>query len=542
MVIMFNVLLVALAALIAYWWAHQGLFSALLHCVCVIAAGALALALWEPITVNFLLRGTSMDDYVWGTSLVLLFVIFLMAFRVALDKLAPGNVNFPSWVNYTFGSMVGAWSGILTIGIFLIGIGFIQSTNEIMGFVGFARGNNGQVSRQGSLFPPFHEWTAGFYSVLSNGAFKPYGSKPMRKVYPQLAAQSVGLQRDAFSLGTAKTSLAPSGAKIIGFFVSKETSPPQYMVQVEFDRPAYNHPDGVLTVSSGQIHLIGDPGEGWKEAPTAFPYQWSQPDPKGLATTYIFDDVSHYAQNVPGQEKVIVLFEFYGQNLGDREPKYVRIKGLRFRLPKAVELTGAQVNALRKTLKDPNATPVNPDPTAPKLAKSDLTIDNSIMPVQVTTNQVASMRHRDNFFTEGRETFPKGGGGIGGKSLRIKGVMEPEGTKVVKLCISRKKSSVDVYGDLLEIVKTLPDTARPYLIDEQGGQYTPIGYIWIKPNDVEIFLDRTNGVASKKDLPSQPTAATHDVWLYFAITKGARIKAFMLGETTIAVTDTLIEE
>ena len=35
--------------LIAYWWSNAGAFSALIHLLCVITAGALAFALWEPI-------------------------------------------------------------------------------------------------------------------------------------------------------------------------------------------------------------------------------------------------------------------------------------------------------------------------------------------------------------------------------------------------------------------------------------------------------------------------------------------------------------
>lgn len=541
MLIIFNIIVVALAALIAYWWAHQGIFSSLLHCVCVIAAGAVALAVWEPITVNLLLRGSDMDDYMWGTSLVVVFALCLLLFRVGMDKLARANVNFPSWANYTFGGLIGAVSGILTMGMLLIGMGFLQSTTELMGFIGHARGANGQVSRQNSIYPPMHEWTAGFYNMLSGGAFEPWGSRPMREVYPDVAMQAMSLHRDSFSLGTAKTSLAPNGAKIIGFFVSKESQPPVYMVQVEFEQPAYDTPDGILTVSASQVKLIGAPTEGRKSVPGAFPTQWSQLNAAGIPTTYLFDDATNYAQNVPGQQRAMMLFEFPAAPFADRPPKFVRIKGLRFRLPAPVEMTSSQLTAIRSTLRDPNAVQVAIDPGAPRMSKGDISIDNSIMPVQITTNQMASMRERDNFLTEGRESFPKGNFGGGGRQLRVKGVLEPEGTRIVKVNISRKKSSVDVYGDLLEEVKALPDTARPYLLDDKNGQYMPIGYIWEKPVDVEIFLDRTNGVPSKKDLPPQPSAATHTVHLYFAITKGARIKAFMLGDLTIAVTDTVIE-
>ena len=37
MTIIFNLLIIGLVLLIAYWWANEGLFSSILHLVCVIA-------------------------------------------------------------------------------------------------------------------------------------------------------------------------------------------------------------------------------------------------------------------------------------------------------------------------------------------------------------------------------------------------------------------------------------------------------------------------------------------------------------------------
>ena len=65
---LFNLALIGLVLLIAYWWANQGFFSSLLHLICVIVAGTIALAVWEPVTVNLLLSGGMFDNYAWGVS------------------------------------------------------------------------------------------------------------------------------------------------------------------------------------------------------------------------------------------------------------------------------------------------------------------------------------------------------------------------------------------------------------------------------------------------------------------------------------------
>ncbi|MBC8522675.1 CvpA family protein [PVC group bacterium] len=135
MIIIFNILLIGMAALIAYWWATQGLLSAVLHLVCVIAAGTLAFAFWEPLA-NAMMSGGKFDNYAWGFSLISVFTVSLLILRIASDKIAFGNTKFPEWANLTFGGIAGLCSGVLTVGVCVIGIGFIQSTTAIMGCQG----------------------------------------------------------------------------------------------------------------------------------------------------------------------------------------------------------------------------------------------------------------------------------------------------------------------------------------------------------------------------------------------------------------------
>ena len=94
----FNLLVIAFAGLIAYWWANQGLFSALIHLVCVIVAGALAFATWEPFT-GIVLGVPALEPYARGIALLAPFALYLFLARLAGDKLVPDNLNFPHAVN-----------------------------------------------------------------------------------------------------------------------------------------------------------------------------------------------------------------------------------------------------------------------------------------------------------------------------------------------------------------------------------------------------------------------------------------------------------
>lgn len=90
-----NILVIGFAGLIAYWWATQGLFSSVLHFICVLAAGVLAFATWEPMT-DLVASISSLQPYGRGIGLVLPFAVYLFALRMLSDKLAPDNLNFPT--------------------------------------------------------------------------------------------------------------------------------------------------------------------------------------------------------------------------------------------------------------------------------------------------------------------------------------------------------------------------------------------------------------------------------------------------------------
>ena len=189
MIIIFNIIIVGIVGLIAYWWANEGLFSALLHLICVITAGSIALAFWEPITLA-MLKGGGFDNYAWGVVLVGVFALLLVTLRYLSDKLVPANVEFPPWVNFTFGAATGASAGILSIGMCMIGSGFLQSTNEFMSYRGIGRdeNNRAQIGLIGDpLWLDVPKLTSNFFSLLSVSTFHPdISDAPLRHYNPKI--------------------------------------------------------------------------------------------------------------------------------------------------------------------------------------------------------------------------------------------------------------------------------------------------------------------------------------------------------------------
>ena len=88
-----SLLAIALVAAIGYVWVMAGFFSAAIHMLCVLVAGAIAFALWEPIAYLILdnVAGNKgflsfLPGMAWGVALVVPFCVSLALLRVATNK------------------------------------------------------------------------------------------------------------------------------------------------------------------------------------------------------------------------------------------------------------------------------------------------------------------------------------------------------------------------------------------------------------------------------------------------------------------------
>ncbi|MDX1683563.1 MAG: hypothetical protein R3336_10605, partial [Phycisphaeraceae bacterium] len=169
---MMNLLLVAFILAMVYWWALQGLFSSMLHLMVVILAGSLAFAVWETLVMTTLIH--QMPAMAWGVGLLAPFVLFVIALRVILEKLAPRNVFFFDIANKVGGGLFGLFSGILVAGFTLIGIGFMPLPASVLGYQPYVV-IDGRVAPnpESSLWLSVDRWAGGFYAGLSAGPFAP---------------------------------------------------------------------------------------------------------------------------------------------------------------------------------------------------------------------------------------------------------------------------------------------------------------------------------------------------------------------------------
>lgn len=558
MEIVFNLLVIGFVALIAYWWANQGVLSALLHLIAVIAAGALAFAGWEPIS-HKLLAIAALQPYAWGIGLMLPFALYLLVLRILSDKLAPDNLNFPQYVNLALGGALGVAAAVITLGIAIIGAGHTHSSNKILNVAGASRTSNsrGQPTLASSpLWVPVHSITSGLYETLSTGSMRPTLSAPtLASEQPSLDTQALGLFRDTYAKdGRIARVAAPVGAITItrailvpDFEVPGVATTRAYVVDVHLESGATTPGQG-FAISASQFRLVGKargttgPGSG-----IAYPIAWSQPKQDGGRGVFVFDDRSHYVSGPAGTQTLDVSLIFPADSFAQGDaPRFMQTMGLRLPFPK-IDAQSTLADALAMVMgSDTGVAPVIPEDIG-TVNGNDLSINDTILPASADTNSMpGSMKLQDgNYLFEGTGDFEQGGY-RGNKSVVVKGVWARGGTRIVRLNVSRGgSSSIDIWGDRNKLRERVGDTAKLALVDELGREYLPIGFIHITSSGdkrVTIELDRNGRYAEVGQYPTLSTSGADTLYALFSPAINRRIVGVKLGGEWLAKGDLLMEE
>jgi hypothetical protein len=545
MSIALNLLVIALVLLIAYWWANQGAFGGFLHLLCVLAAATIAFAVWEPLSLWLLSLG-GLRVYAWGIGLLFPFAVMLFVFRLASDRIVPDNLNFPASLNYVLGGAFGAASGIVSMGIVLLGGGLLQSQSELLGHAGWSRSSQSQgrpAAPSQGLWLPAHTITADIFANLSAGAMSPEsGSASLKNRQPDFDRVSMGLARDGAYDGKSAIAIAPSAVELLGAAFSPAMtlpaalggSQPIYAVGLQFSQPSFDFGEQ-FRMSASQVRLIGDSTRG-RTAPTAHPVGWTSALAGGGRGFFGFDDISNYLTSPPGQQQVDAWLLFKGNELEGAAPRFVQVKGLRIPITSIEQLDPGAMMA--KVMGQGEVQPPEFDPSLRTVAGNDLKVDNTLGQLQLSRNDIPGMRETDQYLTEGKGEFPSKSPRRVNKSLKIKGIFEPEGTRVVQLNITRGRSPIDIWDSPAR--EQAGADAGLFLVDAEGRSYAPIGYFWKRRNEaeVEIMLDPVRGVRSIDGFPSQGAATADELFAIYRVGAQSKLKAVRLGDIQIANADT----
>lgn len=594
----FNILIVGLVLGLAYAWMVRGFFSAFIHLLCVLVAGALAFAVWEP--ASYFLIGLSPDrgflsflqSAAWGVGLILPFCVFLLLARVVTDKIVGANLKNATAVDYAGGAVCGLGVGVLTAGVFVIGIqGLRLPTN--MGYrpVWYTEdraGGAGSLTITDKLWIPADRITAGIYRGLSSGSMS--AEQSLDKWYPDLVTTGFAARLSPGD-GSGRNAIRPSDFRVIKtytvgspdqtaaatelFAIQGSTAPQRYVdirgrapgsdgtpakgylmgTVIEFEPGAKEtgKRGGQVIVSNGQVHLVAR-NESTGESITIFPLAAisENAEADGRLGRWKFDANDVFISSVGGQSKATFGFEFFIPEgfspigLTVRQARLPIANNDRFPEPTVYDspadrdrrVASGSIfkadDAARRQRDASNAATLTGDTDA--ASTSGIRVSSSMG--EVASSQTARSRltlDDDNLIADGQAKFAVTEIGRGntpsGRTMRVESFALGRNQTMVQIDVSP-----GMPASFTSDAARLAPTDQPLvLIDSNGNEYEAIGFVYKDREIFEVRYTLGNTLAGIEATPPVSTARDDQkLVILFVVTTGVSIEQFAAGDIVIA--------
>lgn len=580
---MLDLLVLGIVAILGYTWLARGFLSALMHLLCVIAAGAIAFAVWEPVAF-FLLnvdngQNELLQNVAWGAALGLPFVAALGLLRVITDKLVPANCEVDGAVNMVGGGLCGIITGIITAGMAVLSIGMCRMPTSLFGYKPVQYANDGALTVQSGLLVPADKWTAGLYKFLSAGTFRPLGGESLARLRPALAYEGallrtnfeegkskVTLSPDAFSVDKRYT-LVPADAGTLlrdafdnkpqSFSTLKGESVNVAQSQIEGFvvtlKAGAKERSGNIIIGPGQMQLIvqtseTDPLSTVAVQPLAMISQAAnRPD----LARWRWDSPGTFFQSVGGGADANFAVEFVTPR--GSKPIALSVKGVRWNVSElqpapTYASTADRDAAIRsKAILGRSAGAIETAGAALIRVRPEAL--NQSFPIRVDNSlpfSIILQKDAMNGLTLNEERPPEidGGGlvkfntedlkkqGFIDRNLQVRSFAASDDTRIVQVAVDGSNTQ---FGLLSDPASAADRSQAPMLIDSNGTTYTPVGYVFRNNEETHIYFSPQAPVASVNDLPtisrSRPDA---ELVLVYRITVGATITQFTIGNKAVA--------
>lgn len=562
-----NLLILVFLVLMAYWWGWlQGLFSSFLHLCVVVVAGALAIALWEPLAYLLLATNSVATTHAWGLSLIALMVALTLCLRLALDKLISANVQFHQLINIFVGGFLGLLSGILLSGLTIIGIGFLPLAPDILGYQPLiVDANNGQVkaNTNSTLWFPVDHWTANFYQALSAGSF--YGGTPLDVYRDNLATQSALFRlRETFDRNLSTVAVPHSVSVLTHFQQSLKLSVLPANIQQQLQLAAGPNPeprivfvdtqwettqgtfdtDGALRVASTQVRLTAQGGN-QDDAPAQVfaPAAVSVLDQNNMGRTFVpLTNETNFAKITSRKGQLGWIFIIPA----DLTPRFILLRQLRLDLPESREIPADQFVAALGSLggssifqppaSNGQGTPAGTGVVSPPnitgmgaagVVTKEVEVTN-MLPQAISRNMANSFQYQGQDILAGSGSVNRPSFALS-KETRVDRFSVPDHQVMVRLKVTKDRGHT-IFGQAPSGVRML----EPIWIDDSSGDRNlPVAYVRYRPGDSNqlIHIDRLNPISSAKQTPISSMQGDDELYLYFLVPKGARVTAYHLGNT-----------
>lgn len=594
----FNLLTLGLVALIAYMWSIKGFFSSFLHMLCVFVAGAVAFGLWEPVSLMLLdwapQKGmlASVAGNAWALGLALPFAIVLLLTRIAMDKIAPGNVQQTTLADYIGGGACGAVSGVITMGILVTALGSMRFSDSTMGMgyrpIDYTEDRavgGGSLVYKDRLLIPVDRLTGKLYSHLSLAAFST--SEPLAKWHPDPAIEGPAA-RITYDDGNAKNFLKPREITLKGMYIVGSpdgTTPTAQVLSDAFSATPQKYVDprgepvsqgkllgikfelsanakestGQHMIAPGQLRLLVQPVDtagNWTGEPSQniFPIALISQGDGAEATSWgrwRFEAENVFVSSVGGGSSAIMAAEFLVPP--NVKPLALYVKNLRVPLGPVTEETqrfaapgmrDAQIRSgtLLESIKidqldKSRSVELSEEDAGTRSTGGMITISPRLGTEAFQTAQKRELTLDDKKqIVSGHGAFTPAEVSRArdiSRELKVDTFAVPDGTVMVQIDVSPKS-----IASLLGPVGSLADQNDAfYIIDTAGTPYQAVGYIYKDRDRYDIHYFPGNPLRGMIDLRDVPglTAIRDDqeMRLLFLVSRGVEMQGFAIGTNLV---------
>lgn len=575
---LFTAIVIGTVLAIAYVWSSRGFFSALIHMLCVIVAGAIAFAAWEPLT-QFIIglddsKDGSLVDLSFGLGLGVPFALSLVILRLSLDGIIRKNVDLDGISNWTGGAVCGLISGTITAGIFIMTVSSLRLESTIMGWGPITYNDTGSLVRTGRMIYPADHLTGWFYSVLSDSTFRT--EQNLAKWHPEVADEGV-LRRLSHDKGKARAVIRPDAYEVLASYSVKpgsdvlndtfgtkkysftyvdgeqaipgQTTLMGYVVRF---KPAAYEKGGRVIVGNGQLRLVVEKQDGTSMGiqPIAVVSEAENVTPR--LGRWPFDGQDSFIATFNARNEAPLAFEFPVPT--GAKPLALYVKGQRTRL----DVKGAagsignfeNIAARDRAINDRSITPAsavkqfetagafksNPAkwPPEPPMRVSDglpygLVLqkdDTGGLTIEEGNRILSGEAKMRNDRLANRGIDPK---------LQVRRFAVPEDVLLIQVTVDGKNRE---FGFLSDPAGNVDRTSAPVLVDESGQQFPCVGYVYRSPSETWITYTPGAPVTSINDMPPITRSQPNDqMVLLFRVSLNAKVKYFVIGEKAIAEFD-----
>ncbi len=583
-----NIVVIAAILLIAYMWTAKGLFSALIQFVCTLVAGAIAFGVWEFVT-NKLLLGL-WEDGAWTLGLILPFLASLFVLRLITDKVIIANIELDDTSNFVGGGLFGAATGVISVGILVLGAGFMRVEPAILGYQAVETASQGYIARKDKLWLPADMLTVRVYEWLSVASLST--GSPLAERQPDVHLQAAAL-RQTFN-DNSRTAYKRADFDVIGqytvagsdlfndsFTVDRQSGDllgPQRVFDISGEalspgatelfgvvlklNAGAREKSGQVVMGPGQIRVVGVDASRQPFGAHAIAVITQTAGDALQYGRFRFDGQGVFVASVGGASQTTMGFEFpipAGATVTDVLVKNVRVPSASIPPISVAPADGFTPQARDEAIR--SLALINAEsasgPTGPNtgLDRTSTTSASGTTPTAGgprsairQSNAIPIAFHRqskgnlevneENEISGGHHKFSRSSltqRNISSK-FRVASLAQRPGVKTVLVDVGLE-SAFSLFGKSVQMAQDV--AGAPTLIDNLGQRYQAIGWIYEESDTVDIRVTPDQPVRALREVPNlSRTRTDQKLTLIFDVTAGVSVVEFAIGNKVITTLDT----